>query len=734
MKTVCEVSDAVAENAGSKTIETLGGKLVYGGITTYPINGKFASFSRETALIADMGGAIMKIADKEGDKAAAADALVETQLAFDKTTMTPMLMSDLLSAASNKWSYGENFLGIACPAFGEDFDPVLKAFLEIMKSSEYDTINSDYRTITNTVAIVVKENEGGGIKSADGIKTMLKNEELVSGVVFELLENDRMAPMVEEITNMGISVMTKSVGVSENDTELYEDFILDMSAAYDEALSAEGGTYDKLNALSKSVADIYDEHGIDITSGVSTCIAASMMAELDEGDAEEMQNFFANDESDVQYLSASADTDEAIFLINRIAAKVNKNMTREQVAEAVKAEFTVVEGIGDTLTEEELTSLSEKLASDMYKDISEDKLRYRDAVFSNVSEYSERTKIVTRDELTVVSGEITDNRKEADGLAAMFASALSVSDEISEGDYEVDKVVVSFGPVLDACAATETMGEEQTARLLTAILQSEKVRDGVGFTLIQSTNVSASINKGVASGDTYAVMMKSLGKTVEVMKISADDGDATEAITELMQDLTPASAETLQQISTPEMVKKQGVNEKSAEPVADMMSDMFGNMSTAKENGMSEDKYEEEAKAVNDMMSIAMSANKSDEKTLFGAENSKTGITATDFVNRAADSVIISETFVNSVYGKDGGEEPKIDPLLSNRQLTEAEKTELISALNAKWSEKTAGSADDAEKAEYQKVLTSIASIVNVHIEFSESGISEVVNVPEVTA
>lgn len=733
MKTVAEISDAAAENVGAKTIEAVGGKLVYVGLTTYPVNGKLATLSLETEFISDMGGAIVKIADKDVDRAVAADALTDTQESFGEATMMPMLLSDILSSASDSWEKNEKFCGIGCPALGEDIDPVIKDFVKIMKDSSYDTIDADYATITNTAALVIKEGAGGSLKSSDGVMSVFRNEGLVSGVMLELLENGRTAPLVESITNVGVSVMAKEMGVYKNHAELYDDFVSDMSEAYISAVSSSDASYDRLNTLSDSVSEIYDEHGINITSGVSTCIAASMLNELESGSEEEIKSFVADDESEIQFLSASDKSDEAISLADAIANKVSREMTREQIAEVVKAEFAAFGGICAELTEEELADISEKLASNMYKDISEGRFKYRDAVFSNVKEYSEHSSIITLEELVVVSGEISDPISEAQGLAHMFSSALNIVDDIIQGGYDIDKVVTSFGPVLDACAATHTMGEEQTARLLTAILQSDKVRDGVGFTVVQATSVSNSIIRGVSSGDSYEMLMKSLGKTVEVMKISADDGDATEAITELMQDLTPASAEALQEISTPDMVKKQGVNEKSAEPVANMMSDMFGNMSTAKENGMSEEKYEAEAKAVNDMMSIAMSANKSDGKTLFGAEDSKTGITATDFVDRAVNSEVISETFVNSVYGKEGGEEAKVDPLLSNRQLSDSEKTELVGALNAKWSEKTASTADEAEKAEYQKVLTSIASVVNIQVEFSDSGITEVVNAPVVT-
>jgi hypothetical protein len=120
------------------------------------------------------------------------------------------------------------------------------------------------------------------------------------------------------------------------------------------------------------------------------------------------------------------------------------------------------------------------------------------------------------------------------------------------------------------------------------------------------------------------------------------------------------------------------------------------------------------------MMSIAMSAGSSGSTSTFG-ENSATNITATEFVDRAAGSVVISETLVNTVYGEE--ESAKVDPLASNRTLSDDEKGELVGAIDAKWQTQLETSNDEAANAEYQKVLTSVASIVNVNIAFTAGGV-----------
>jgi hypothetical protein len=264
------------------------------------------------------------------------------------------------------------------------------------------------------------------------------------------------------------------------------------------------------------------------------------------------------------------------------------------------------------------------------------------------------------------------------------------------------------------------MGDDVASNLLTAILQSKKVRNNIGFTLVQATDMADKINDGAQKGEDYTVLLKSLGDAVSIISTSSKSENSSAAVEELMKDITPVSAEVLQALSTPETVKNYGVSGKSAVPVSNMMSDMFGNMSEAKENGMSDEEYARESLAVSDMMSIAMSAGQSDSKSTFG-EGSATNITATDFVNRATDSVVMSETLVNTVY--EDGNAAKVDPLASNRNLSDEEKTELVDALDAKWKAQLESSNDESANAEYQKVLTSVAAVVNVNVAFTADGV-----------
>ena len=211
-------------------------------------------------------------------------------------------------------------------------------------------------------------------------------------------------------------------------------------------------------------------------------------------------------------------------------------------------------------------------------------------------------------------------------------------------------------------------------------------------------------------------MMISLSKAIDVVDAASDpEKDTTEAVKVMLDDLTPASSKVLQTMSTPEVVKTYDVPEKSAEPVSDMLSDTFENLSNAKEEGMSDEEYEKESVAVANMMDVLMASGKTGATT-FG-ENSVTGISADEYVNNIMDSKVMSGTVLDNVYLD--GENATHDPLNSERDLSEQEKTDFLNALSNRW--------ESSEKDDVTaKKLIALASVLNFQIEITSNGVAEV--------
>lgn len=318
----------------------------------------------------------------------------------------------------------------------------------------------------------------------------------------------------------------------------------------------------------------------------------------------------------------------------------------------------------------------------------------------------QKSVLVSVDMLDFEPVKVVDAQKEAASLASALAKISQSADRVTGESFEISAVMSDFGPALDVLSTTETVGKEKSAQLLHAVLQSDKVTKEVGFSVLEATEIADKISENAERGS-YAEQMHTLGQTVEILKDSKN-GSSKGKIKEMLNDLTPASASTMQTMMKPSVMKEQGVPEKNAQPVSNMMSDMFGNLSTAKDRGMSDEQIEKESAAVNNVTTMAMNAGDSNGST-FG-EGSATGTSAQGFVDEIMDSEVVSQTVLEQVYvGEES--EPKNDPLLTERNMNETEQAELLDAINNKWN---ALGSDGQANEENQKKLIAIGALLNV--------------------
>lgn len=335
-------------------------------------------------------------------------------------------------------------------------------------------------------------------------------------------------------------------------------------------------------------------------------------------------------------------------------------------------------------------------------------------IVSSEVDFVEKCLYVTSSDINLKDHKITNTEAEAEKLAKALHTVLTLTDKLEDTSDTVN-TVMQLGPVLDAFAATETVGADCTGKLLVAILQSDTVSKSVGFNHIQATDIADSINSGAAKGG-YVAQMKTLAQTVDVLQVVANKGDSKEAVQTLLKDLTPETAKTMQTVTTPSVMKENGVPEKSAESASSMMSDMLGGLSDAKAEGMTDEQLDKETAAVNNVLNTAMNIDSSHD-TVFG-EESATGVTAEQYVNDLMDSQVVSETIINHVYGE--GDTPTMDPLNSERTLSESETGDLVTALNNKWQGAT---AEEKADPNFNKSLVAMAALVNVSVTITDQGV-----------
>lgn len=604
---VSDVLDGAANNAGSVTVKIMGGQLVYDMMTTYKVGGESATLRDETGFVKSLTNALMVIGDDEADKTVKADALRGVSDAFSDSSLMPVLISEITSAAADNWRNGEPYAGIEMPSMG-DLDPIMMSVVDAFAQGNVDTIKEDLDSIIEIFAVLV---ENDAMESfGENPLIMLSKEETTSRILKELLENPRLNVMVDGLSDFGISMLMSSVGVAEDCTSYYEQFKRDMANVY----AHDEGAYADL------YAEVFDDYGLRVSE--EACVSAAK-ARMNDGD---------------------------------ITAWIVENIAADDEA------------------------------------------------------YAEVTEVITVNDIIDGIPTVTDNEAEANALAHAFAVIYGLTDDMGSSSFEVKSMLAEMGRVLDSFAATETYGQEKTAMILKAMLQSEMVHDEMGFSLIEATDAADSITKNAASKG-YVSLLNSLALVVDAMEASSNIGvNNVDAVKSMLNDLTPESAEVLASITTPKVLENYGVPTASAKPVSDLMGNTFNNLADAKAGGMSDEEYAKESAAVSNMMSMVMD---SGDGAVFG-EGSSTGVTASEFISDIRNSQVMSQTLVETVYGD--GDEASNDPLQTGRSMGDEEKAEFVNALNDQW--------ESSDKSpEDEKEITAIAAIMNIPVEITVDGV-----------
>jgi hypothetical protein len=620
LSTAASVTDALAENVGTKAVRTLGGDLLVSGMTSYKLADQKSNLIKETEIITYVGEAVCAVRDTSCDRAEAASAVRAVGDAFEKTKFIPAATAELLDSASKKWGEGEKFAGIKAPSLGKNSKDLTKQIYEIFDGSNTETIKKDAHTVANIIACIVEADALDDIKG--NFISVLENEDVTQKILFEILDNDHLDGMIGGLMDYGVDALCSSLEVRQDMTGVYEDFLDDIAAV-------DAGT----------------------------------------------------DPSDEAAISNAEAEYKKIF--DKYAIKVSKDCAKN-------------------------AAIADANGTDMAKWIKDQEIVLSD------EDFDEKSLIVTATDINIKDHVITDKASEAVKLAKALHSVVSISDQLKDGNDTVN-TVIKLGPVLDAFAETETVGRDCTGKLLVALLQSDKVSKNIGFDHLKATEIAESINDGAKTGG-YVAQMTTLAQTVDVLQAVSNKADSKEAVSTLLKDLTPETAKTMQTVTTPTVMKENGVPEKSAEPAASMMSDMFGGLSDAKEAGMSEEELERETEAVNNVLNTAMNIDSSHD-TVFG-EDSATGVTAEQYVNDILDSQVVSQTLIDHVYAE--GDTPNMDPLNSERELNDSEAEELVAALNTKWQN---ASAEEKADENFNRSLVAVAAIINVPVNVTANGV-----------
>ena len=651
-----DVTEGVADNAASFTMKFFGGQLAYNQMTTYKIDGHKASLKNEANFIATASNAAM-LTSKIGDDYNGDAVRTAFKNTGDAFKTTTIAPAILPEVLSQAKDKWDN---------GETFCGVPKPSI----GEDFDPVvealidilgGENYDTIKADVATVFNI-FGLLVSDIDSIQSdplaLLGDKETVKELFDMLYESERLYKIVPAFAECGIELMSSALGIHE-----------DLQAHYN-----------RLNEdLSQEINRVIADHNALGEQGN----AEELTATLSSG----VKDIFDNYGIDVKKESADVLAQAFVLAFNGIEANA------DQVASMLAG--IEIEVIG----EDEVTVTKTKIYSE--------------------KAFADCTQLRVAEDIKINYDKPADVKAEAEMLAESFVTVSALASKLQSEDLTVKTIIVDLGRLLDCFHETHTIGAQSTRNLLMCMLQSEEALSTLKIHLLQVTHLTQHICES-ADNDSYSVLLSNVVHMVDIIESATNNENIEEEIKELINNLTPSTATTIKEMATPETLKNYGVPDHSAEQTSELVTSIFGNLSDAKENNtLTEEKFEAEAKAVTDMMNIAMTAAKADSGVSIFGEESSTGITATDYIDRVLGSEVISHTIVEVVYDDEGN--ATVDPLNASIDLTDNERTELVEAMNNHLS-----AADDAKKEETTKQLVAAAALLNITINVNESGVIEI--------
>ncbi|MBR3895242.1 MAG: hypothetical protein IKJ35_08895 [Clostridia bacterium] len=758
--TVQEVLDIAVtplENGSLKVYRFLGGEAVGNLLTDFKVDETKIDLSEEVGSITTFACNIVSLGQTDFADYGEPQALVFIAVAdaFDESHLLPTIAGEILYSATDKWLSNEPFLGIAKPTFGEMeeiFSPFFGTLLEIMHTDAQNpkALQADFHTVAEMVSLLAKHGIFAKMSDTDSLMTALGGEGLVESLITTMGRNQSMKILIPEVTNMGLRAVATTLGIPRDVGVVYDDFLGDVAGAVNYAKGLQGKARDE--QLTKDLKKAFDEAGVPVDPELIQCYAVSMSKDLidhankDRITPEDVKAFF---EVYAMNVASEEDSSNAIENIafkgtvvlagetDRFAGTVYAGKTEEELSasgaavlaraytELVKLEYTadyanqafeiLTDAYSDLLQDDEsgLETISSVVLT---KSVTKDAFEATAALKSSEEMVTSK---VTLDQMlidTKAAAEKINEETIADeskAIAVIFGTASELKRELDHSsEMKIEDVATSFGTILDALNQTGSVGQEKTANLFTAVMQSETVRKAADLDMATATQMAQKATSGEKVD--YSQTMNAVSGSVTILTKFGKDGEELkeEDLIELIRNINPQIAGMIEVYATPERLESYRVPSKYSGTSSQLIGSIFHQMAN---DSMSDEQYQKEAKALNQILSLALSAKEhATEKHLF-TQNGQIGVlpgSAAESVEIFLSSGAICEGLKNVMLDENGNvKEGKFDAFELGSKIPETSNDR--QDCEAAIAEYYAQHHDESTR----RSLVSFAALLGVHVD-----------------
>ena len=715
------VQVAVTEINDSVTMK--GYRVLGGGILTNAVMSMKVGEIKVNAM--DEMDAYLTLADGALEIINSSDGAIDTEEAqavrlmgtsFAKSKLLTPITGDVLYVATNAWMDGQTFCGMEKPSVGE-FDPVveptLDAVMEILNvdALAVESLRSDVLTLSEVGAIVVENGVLTNVNDTAALLSSLDNEVMVKGMVTALGNNNSLKRLIPEVTNLGVRALGHFLNIPQNTKQVYDTFLTDVSTALN---NGDMSDPEEIKKLSEQVGTAFDEAGVFIDDEILDLYVTGMIHDLvdnnpkEEITPEDVQAFFIlyarNMQTVMDGKTEEVSTNRPTLMmlshtkeIDIFEGTVYEGMTEEQkkntaagILAVLCVELSDMDATAEDFTEqvkvlvvETYTGLlgEDHAALEVLKEINvtapvtAEALRNA-ASMESLEEMEKTTIVITVDALLVDTQAAAENinadtiESEAQVIVAIFGAAGDLAGLVGDGSGELDVKALagSVGTILDSLNATGSFGQEKTANLFTAVMQSKVVRDAAGIDMKTATEMAQQATQGNGN---YSQLMGAVAGSLGILdKIQKNEPIENQEMLDFMKNLNPQSAGMFKVYINASRLTHYGVPEKHSGISAELLASIFTYMSRE-----DIEDYEAEAETLTKLLQMSIDASNSESEKLYSSEDgSVVGKlpTAKETVSTALDSEAVRYAVLDVMT--DGEKVTRWDP----SQLSEEIETDTV--------------------------------------------------------
>ena len=626
----------------------VGGELFCDWITSFRIGEQRSNLGNEADAIGRITADVIylsgnKVTDYGSDEA---EAIKDVSEGMSASVVIPTLLGEVVYSATDEWlGDGGSFFGVPAPDLEKHgagiFKEAFTHLLEILHKDarDHDALCGDFDTLANTVAILAED----GIFSAMGdggnaLIDKLSGGSTVRRLVDEFGSNPGFKVLIGDVTNIGMRAIGTSLKIPENAEEVYSDFTGDIAEGLTTLNTSGASEDDKCTELTGIIKDAFVEAGVaeELDEEVARLYAKMIIedfgsySEVTEDDVAEFFRAYSEvsksldpqetklncGAGSVQLLageegySSEAYADKSLeelktesgagilaVIMNRIIEAKNSGSCDDETVHAI-IEEALVEFARNTGKDEELAKEFAESISVGVDEFTDDLVTITESLRSSET-MDETSTIITVDDLLVDPEGLAaalDSKaaveKEAEAIGKVFESVGKIADLVGGIDESTEKLELSevaegLGGVLDGLSETSSVGAENTGKLMTAVLQSQTVRDAADLDMATATELAKAATESDNGKVNYTETMTGIAAGAGVAeKLKDENAELTrEDVRELLESMNPQTAKVLKAYMNEKRVAGFGVPEGKVPLATEMINNLLDEMGDKEKYG-----------------------------------------------------------------------------------------------------------------------------------------------------